>query len=49
MRVAYTRGAPPGRVIQHRIRHRTQLHMELREARDRPREWADGTLRFAPR
>ena len=49
VRVAYTRGRPPGRVVEHRMRHRTQLRLELRDPAARPREWADGSERFGAR
>ena len=49
VRVAYTRGAAPGRITRHRLRHRTLARLELRDPAARPREWSDGSERFGPR
>ena len=45
--VAVITGRTSG-VVEHRMRHRTKLYLGLRDPRDRPREWFDGSPRFAP-
>ena len=49
VRATYTRGQAPGRVIEHRLRHRTQARLELRDPSAKPRDWADGSERFGMR
>lgn len=49
VRASYTRGSAPGRVIEHRLRHRTRARLELRDPAAKPRDWADGRKRFGMR
>lgn len=49
VRAAYSMGRDPAPVVQHRLRHRTRLALELRDPAARPARWADGSERFGVR
>jgi hypothetical protein len=49
IRAAYTRGAEPGPVSNHRLRHKSRLVLTLRDPDENPREWEDGSPRFGRR